>query len=116
MIKVNATNVTIMVNDMEKAISFYSSIGMDLQQRWENNYAMMTAPGLTIGLHPSDNPHTNSGSLSIGFMIDSIDEVKELLVKNNIPYSGEDDGKSGIYFHFKDPFGTTLYFVKPKWQ
>jgi predicted enzyme related to lactoylglutathione lyase len=116
MISINSTNVTIMVNDMDKAISFYESIGMALKQRWDNHYAMMTAPGLTIGLHPTDDPKPGSGTLSIGFMIDSIEEAIALLTKNNIPHTPEDDGKSGIYLHFKDPYGTVLYFVKPKWK
>jgi len=116
MIRINSTNVTIMVHDMDKAISFYESIGVVLQQRWDDHYAMMSAPGLTIGLHPSDDPNPNSGTLSIGFMIDSVEEAKALLEKNKITHSSEDDGKSGIYLHFKDPYGTVLYFVKPKWQ
>jgi len=48
-------------------------------------------------------------------MIDKIDEAKSLLDENKIAWTHEDDGKSGIYLHFKDPFGTKLYFVKPKW-
>jgi catechol 2,3-dioxygenase-like lactoylglutathione lyase family enzyme len=113
---INSTNVTIMVNDMDRGISFYQSIGLNLKQRWDNHYAMMTAPGLTIGLHPTEDKNPNSGTISIGFMINSIDEAKALLEQKNIPYTGEDDGKSGIYLHFKDPYGTVLYFVQPKWQ
>jgi catechol 2,3-dioxygenase-like lactoylglutathione lyase family enzyme len=115
MISIKDTNVTIMVKDMDKAISFYESIGLTLKQRWDNHYAMMTAPGITIGLHPSEKTDTNSGSVSIGFMIDTIDEAKTLLDSNKIECTPEDDGKSGIYLHFKDPFGTILYFVQPKW-
>ena len=78
-----------MVNDMDKGISFYESIGMSLKQRWDNHYAMLTAPGLTIGLHPTEDKNPNSGTLSIGFMIDSIDEAKALLDKNNILHDDE---------------------------
>ena len=115
MISIKETNVTIMVNDMDKAVSFYESIGLTLKQRWNNHYAMITAPGITIGLHPSEKADTNSGSVSIGFMIDNIDEAKTLLDTNNIACTPEEDGKSGSYLHFKDPYGTVLYFVKPKW-
>ena len=115
MIKINETNVTVMVTDMDKAVQFYESIGMVLKQRWDDHYAMITAPGLTIGLHPHEGNDTNSGTVSIGFMIDSVDEAVALLQKNNIEHAQQDDGKSGIYLHFKDPFGTVLYFVKPKW-
>lgn len=115
MISIKESNVTIMVTDMDKSIIFYESIGLTLKQRWDDHYAMITAPGITIGLHPSNDAHTNSGSLSIGFMVDDIDEAKALLEYNKIQYTPQDDGKSGIYIHFKDPFGTILYFVKPKW-
>jgi catechol 2,3-dioxygenase-like lactoylglutathione lyase family enzyme len=115
MIAIKETNITIMVKDMDKAISFYEGIGLTLKQRWNNHYAMMTAPGITIGLHPSEKTDTDSGTVSIGFMIDTIDEAKKLLDTNKIGYTLEEDGKSGIYLHFKDPFGTVLYFVKPQW-
>jgi catechol 2,3-dioxygenase-like lactoylglutathione lyase family enzyme len=115
MISIKETNVTIMVKDMDKAVSFYESIGLTLKQRWDNHYAMMIAPGITIGLHPSEDAGTNSGTVSIGFMIENIEEAKTLLDTNKTAYTSQDDGKSGIYVHFKDPFGTILYFVKPKW-
>jgi catechol 2,3-dioxygenase-like lactoylglutathione lyase family enzyme len=116
MIPITGTNVTIMVNDIDKAIQFYESIGLIVKQRWENHYAMMTAAGITIGLHPTEDLATNSGTVSIGFMVAAIDGIKAVLTKNNIPYTDSDDGKSGIYVHFKDPYGTALYFVKPKWE
>jgi predicted enzyme related to lactoylglutathione lyase len=115
MISITGTNVTIMVNDMDKAIQFYESIGLTLQQRWDNHYAMITAPGITIGLHPSDDTKTNSGTVSIGFMVNTREEAKAILDENKIVYTESDDGKSGIYFHFKDPYGTILYFVQPNW-
>ena len=48
-------------------------------------------------------------------MIENIEEAKTLLDTNKTAYTSQDDGKSGMYVHFKDPFGTILYFVKPKW-
>lgn len=112
---ITGTNVTIMVRDMDEAVSFYQNIGLHLKQRWGNHYAMMTTEGLTIGLHPADDPNTHSGTVSIGFMVPAIAEAKSLLDSKQIAYTTQDDGKSGIYVHFKDPFGTVLYFVEPKW-
>ncbi len=100
---------------MDNAIKFYESIGLTLQQRWGDHYAMISAKGITIGIHPMGEAKPNSGTVSIGFMIDKISEAKELLDKNKIEYKAEDDGKSGLYLHFKDPDGTILYFVQPKW-
>lgn len=116
MIKIKSTNVTIMVKSMDASVQFYESIGLTLKQRWGDHYAMMETAGLTIGIHPGGDEHSNSGTVSIGFMIDNIDEVKTMLDQNGITARTEDDGKSGIYCHFKDPDGTVLYFVKPKWQ
>lgn len=115
--QLTGSNVTIMVKDMNKSISFYESIGLKLKQRWDDNYAMMDGPGITLGIHPGGNEESGSGDLSIGFMVDNFEEAKALLQKNNISITGEeDDGKSGNYIHFNDPDGTTLYFVKPKWE
>ena len=115
MIHISESNVTIMVKDMDKAITFYEQIGLTLKQRWDNHYAMVTAEGITIGLHPSEGADLGSGSVSIGFMIDNISEAKALLDANKIDYH-EDDGKSGTYLHFRDPDNTILYFVLPKWR
>jgi predicted enzyme related to lactoylglutathione lyase len=114
--KITGSNVTIMVKDMDKAISFYEQIGLTLKQRWGNHYAMVSAEGITIGIHPTEaTTETRSGSVSIGFMVEAIDEAKALLDKHNITYKEENDGKSGLYLHFKDPDNTILYYVKPMW-
>ena len=71
MIKINESNITIMVKDMDRAIDFYTSIGLSLKKRWDNHYAMVTAEGVTIGLHPGGKDDSNDSHLSIGFMIDN---------------------------------------------
>lgn len=115
MINITETNVTIMVKDMDAAIRFYEQIGLTIKQRWENHYAMLTATGITIGLHPSDEAKNTSGTVSIGFMIENIDEARSLLEHNQIKYK-EEEGKSGHYLHFTDPDNTILYFVLPAWR
>lgn len=112
--QINDSNVTLMVNDMDIAVNFYQNIGLELKQRWENHYAMLTAGNMTIGLHPADGGTTGSGAASVGFFIDDIAEAKAMLDKHNISYK-EDDGKSGHYLNFRDTDGNNLYFVKPGW-
>jgi catechol 2,3-dioxygenase-like lactoylglutathione lyase family enzyme len=115
--KITGSNVTVMVADMDRSISFYESIGLKTIQRWENYYAMMGAEGITLGIHPAEEKPTGSGSLSIGFFIDSAEETRDLLNRLSIPFQeNADDGGSGHYFNFKDPDGTLLYFVLPKWS
>lgn len=116
MIKINESNVTIMVADMDKAILFYESIGFELKYRWDDHYAMLTSTGITIGLHPGRQGEIKENSnMSIGLMIDKASDAEELLEKNNIPFK-LDDGKSGVYLHFKDLDGTLIYFTEPKWS
>jgi catechol 2,3-dioxygenase-like lactoylglutathione lyase family enzyme len=120
MLKITGSNVTIMVKDMDKAVQFYQHIGLELKQRWDNHYAMLTGGGLTIGLHPADDSKTSgsalsSGTTSIGFFIEKIGDAEALLTQHSIQHETAEDGKSGIYCYFKDLDGTVLYFVEPKW-
>lgn len=115
MIKITESNVTIMVKNMDISVNFYQSIGFTIKQRWENHYAMLSAEGITIGLHPSDGDEVSSTAISIGLMIENIEDAKNLLLKNGIEFK-QDGGSSGIYLHFKDPDGTLLYYVLPQWD
>jgi len=115
MIKINESNVTIMVKDINQSIAFYESIGLTLKARWEDHYAMVQTSGVTIGLHPSDGTAAASEKISIGFMVDKADEAESLLKKNGIAYQRH-DGDSGIYLNFSDPDNTALYFTEPRWN
>jgi hypothetical protein len=110
-ISINETNINIMTNDIEKAINFYETIGLEVKKRWENHYAMMSAKGLNIGLHPSEEHSIGSGSVSLGFIVDDLSEIKEILTKNKIRFS-ERSGKSGDFINFEDLDKTSLYFSK----
>ena len=113
---IKEANITIMIKDMNKSISFYESIGLTINKRWGNHYAQLTAPGVIIGLHPSDenNVTSGSGNVSIGFTTDNFEETKEQLNNLSIAFiTREEEG--GQFLHFKDPDGTVLYFIKPKW-
>jgi len=113
MITITDTHVTIMVKNMDRAINFYLSIGMSLKDRWGDHYAMVTAPGITIGLHPSTGK-TSSGTVSVGFAITDLAEARSVLKNHQVDFKESND-KSGIYLHFTDRDGTQLYYVKPQW-
>ena len=78
-------NGTNMLKNIYTPISFSESIVLTLQNRLENHYAMISATGITIGIHPAgDKTDLNSWSVSIGFMLDKWEAGKELLDTNNI--------------------------------
>ncbi len=111
---IKQANVTINVANMDKAVSFYQSLGLELKGRWGDHYAQFNSPGVLIGLHPSKNLSGNSGNLSIGFSIENIDDAKTLLNSNAISFT-ERQEEGGQFLHFTDPDGTSLYFIKSKW-
>jgi len=113
---IKESNVTINVRDLNKSISFYESIGLTTKTRWGDYYAQMIAPGITIGLHPTDeiNLKNHSGNVSLGFTVDNFEEVKLLLRASNIAIEDRNE-EGGQFLHFKDLDGTSLYFIKPKW-
>lgn len=110
------TNLTIMVSNMDHSIAFYTSLGFTLAKRWGDHYVQITAPDITIGLHPNaNNPHFgNSGNVSIGLRTDNFQEAELQLKTLNIKYHKREE-EGGLFLHFNDPDGTALYVIQPKW-
>jgi len=115
-ISIKQSTLTILVADLERSIAFYDAIGFDLEKQWDNYYAQMSAPGLTLGLHPTSpsNPVNGSGNTSLGFTCDDFEKTKSALMALSISIT-ERDEEGGKFIHFHDPDGTALYFIEPKW-
>ncbi|MCB0519657.1 MAG: VOC family protein [Lewinellaceae bacterium] len=112
---IQSSNLTLMVKDIDRSVAFYQSIGFTLANRWGNHYAQITAPGITIGLHPAgDGSPSNSGNASIGFVADDFEAANTLLRQHSIEVE-ERSEEGGKFLHFTDPDGTALYFIQPKW-
>lgn len=113
---IHNTNITINVKNLDTSIAFYVSIGFELKKRWDNYYAQLIAPGITIGLHPSNDvsPSNNSGNVSIGFTTTNFEDTKSELSKLSITFE-ERQENGGQFLNFSDPDGTSLYFIKPNW-
>ena len=102
--EIRNTNITINIKDLEKSLSFYQSIGFSLKSRWGYHYVQLTAPGIVLGLHPSDEISltAGSGNVSIGFTTDTFEKTKSDLQKLYITGTEmQEDG--GQFLHFKDP-------------
>src|SRR5215469_3270431 len=115
-------NVTVIVSDINKSIQFYTdTLGLQLKFQAGNDWAEVTAPGLTIGLHPTVREHGprpgNSESLSIGFTVDNLQKVMAALKNKGVVFSQNtiEDGPVKIAF-FADPDKNPLYLCEVQEQ
>jgi catechol 2,3-dioxygenase-like lactoylglutathione lyase family enzyme len=111
------SNVTVIVSDLNRAIKFYTeTLGLKLVNQFQDQWAEIVAPGLTIGLHPA-GPHGpkpgNSESLAIGFTVDNLDKDMTTFRNKGVVFSPNitEDGPVRIAF-FNDPDKNPLYFCE----
>lgn len=106
-------NVTIMVANMDRALKFYTEVlGFKLAERFQNEWAEVEAPGISICFHPQRG-NKSHGSVSLGFQVKNIKELAESLEKQGVAISVRDEGYLFLA-SFTDPDGTPLYFAEMK--
>jgi catechol 2,3-dioxygenase-like lactoylglutathione lyase family enzyme len=93
-LQIKNSNVTVIVSDMEKAIKFYTeALGLELVLRSQTgfDFAVVKAPGITIGLNPIQHGlHPGScESLSIGFEVENLDNTMSELHSKGIEFNSE---------------------------
>lgn len=113
------------VKDLDESTAFYSSLlGLKVMRRFP------AGPGMEIAfmgfglenetmlelLADSSNREVHFGeSISIGFSIDSIEEMMETVKNKNIPlHSGPFETPTSKYFCIKDPNGLNIQFFQRK--
>jgi catechol 2,3-dioxygenase-like lactoylglutathione lyase family enzyme len=112
-------NVTIMVADLERAVRFYrDTLGLELAFRAGDEWAQLAAPGLTIGLHPTDERRAAGPRelVSLGFGVEHLESAMAALQRKGVQFKGEITEDPGIRLaHFADPDGTPLYLAQMVW-
>jgi catechol 2,3-dioxygenase-like lactoylglutathione lyase family enzyme len=112
-------NATIFVNDMDRAVAFYTeTLGLHLTFRAGDHWASVDAgDGLQLGLHPAGErttaPGTNGG-ITVGFAVDEpLEDVVSVLMERGVAFRGpvEDEGQIKLAF-FTDPDGNALYLAQ----
>lgn len=106
--------VTLMVADMDEAVRFYvQTLGLRLKSRYGNEFAIVEAPGLTIGLHPRPSGPSQAAVASIGLGVESLEAAIEQLSARGVhfPAAIVDDPPVRIA-HFKGPGDMPLYLVE----
>ncbi len=115
--EVKNSSITVMVSDFSKSIDFYTNtLGLTLKARYGDNYAEITAPGLTIGLHPAgEHKLTETDAVSIGFEVSDIQAAKLELEAKGVQFpEGVRDNRQLLIANFTDLDGTHLNIVQMK--
>jgi len=111
--KIKEANVTIMVTDMKKSISFYVDVlGLELKANYGDQYAQVASPGVMIGLHPitKDDSHpAASGNISVGFGVESLTTAIADLKSKGVTFSRTVEDRPTKLAFFTDPDGNPLY-------
>jgi catechol 2,3-dioxygenase-like lactoylglutathione lyase family enzyme len=109
------SQVTLMVPDMDEAVRFYTTtLGLRLKARYGNEFAVVEAPGLTIGLHPRPAAHAaQTAAMSVGLGVESLEAAIAELSARGVSFIGairEDPPIRVAYF--MGPGGTSLYLCE----
>ena len=105
------TRINIMVTDMDRSVSFYTSVlGMELLNRYGDYYAEIQAPNIILGLHPKPESNTVGNALSIGFASRDLENDIAKLKEAGIDCHITQDGPIRIA-HFADPDQHPLYLT-----
>jgi len=114
---IKEANVTLMVNDMERAVRYYTeTLGLKLKVRYGEHFAQVEAPGTIIALHPKSGPKPGGfESISIGFAVDDLDRTMGELKAKGVSFSRITDDTQVRLAFFTDPDGNPLYLSQSKW-
>ena len=62
---------------------------LTLKTRYGDEFAVVEAPGVTIGLHPAKDGGPKPGSLSVGLGVDDVEISKKQLEDRGVAFTGE---------------------------
>jgi catechol 2,3-dioxygenase-like lactoylglutathione lyase family enzyme len=109
------SQITLMVPDIDEAVRFYTeTLGLRLKTRYGKEFAVVEAPGLTIGLHPQTTKQSpQAHSMSIGLGVESLEETMKQLSARGVRFIGaiREDPPIRIAY-FAGPGGAPLYLCE----
>jgi catechol 2,3-dioxygenase-like lactoylglutathione lyase family enzyme len=113
-----SANVTLMVSDLNRAVSFYTDLlGLRLKVRYGDDWAEVEAPGVTIGLHPTGEQGPSAiqaVGVSIGLGVNGIEQAVANLEAKGIHFGPPGIVDTGVerLANFSDPDQTPLYLYE----
>ena len=117
--KLESSHVYYYVNDMKKAIEFYTDVlGLPLVNEIDGYFAEVDAGQMTIGLVLHDiDKITNQGGGTVSFMVKDIEAIAEKLKNKGAEIDDIQNPERGKFTIITDPFGNKLHMVEfeKKW-
>ena len=114
----DVAKVTLIVNDLDVSIRFYTDIlGLKLKHRLSNRWAEIEAPGMILGLRPKMDPAaqqvTADSHMSIGLWVKDLEKTQKELESRGVSFEGDvvEFDPVRILF-FNDPDCTALYLCQ----
>jgi catechol 2,3-dioxygenase-like lactoylglutathione lyase family enzyme len=106
------SQITLMVPDLDEAVVFYTAtLGLRLKARYGKEFAVVEAPGLTIGLHPQAKEHS-SPAMSIGLGVESLEAAMQRLAARGVKFGPIAEDPPIRVAYFAGPGGTPLYLCE----
>ena len=113
-----SANVTLFVADFDRSVHFYQeSLGFSLRERHGGNWAVVEAPGLSIGIHPArmNGPsEILAEGFALGLQVEHIDDAVATLSGRGVTFSNRREDAGARFADFRDPDGLPLYLVELK--
>jgi catechol 2,3-dioxygenase-like lactoylglutathione lyase family enzyme len=117
-----AANITVMVEDLDRAADFYTRmLGFAVVAREGDFFVELRAPGVAVVLHPR-RPGVRSGAaselrgvahVSIGLDVDDLGTAAAKLRAGGVAHETFENA-ANAFVSFRDPDGTSLYFRRDK--
>jgi len=110
----NLSLLTIIVSDMQRSVDFYTErLGLALKARYGDEFAVLEAPGVRIGLHPAKGTQQKPGSISLGLGVDDVEAGRKHLQARGVAFKGDIVSDPPMRLAFlTDPDGVELYLAE----
>lgn len=119
--KLVATTVFFYVENLDRAIDFYTNVlGLQLKVRHGSHWAEVNAGTISIGLHPLDAGEkvSGEGGGTVSFAVSDLDGLVKRLKERGAKIGETRTPPRGRFVMGKDSEGNSLHFIEfsEKWK